>query len=162
MTDIDDDFDPLALDVQLCFPLYAATRLMVQAYRPRLLELGLTYPQYLVMMVLWERDGLTVKQVGGKLLLDSGTLTPLLKRLEGQGFVRRQRGPNDERIVRTFLTDQGRELRQQALTIPQSLMHDVHLEMDEVVEARALVRRMLKRLADFRGLRFEDDADRCG
>src|ERR1700679_3522615 len=88
----------LKLENQLCFPLYAASRLMVNAYRPPLAELGLTYPQYLVMLVLWETDGLNVGAIGDRLLLDSGTLTPLLERLLGQGLIERRRGAGDDRI----------------------------------------------------------------
>ena len=100
--------DPLRLDVQLCFPLYAAARAMTQVYAPLLSKLGLTYPQYLVMLVLWETDGVTVKALGERLYLDSGTLTPLLKRLETQGLVRRERSKEDARSVRVHLTAPGR------------------------------------------------------
>lgn len=101
---------PPRLDDQLCFALYAASRAMVRSYGPLLKELGLTYPQLLVMMVLWEQDDLSVSQLGERLRLDSGTLTPLLKRMEKQGLVSRQRDPADERRVRVTLTQQGRDL----------------------------------------------------
>jgi hypothetical protein len=96
--------DVLCLDQQLCFPLYAGARLVMQAYAPVLDELGLTYPQYLVLMVLWEQDGASVQQIGEKLFLDSGTLTPLLQRLAAAGFIRRERSARDERTVENWLT----------------------------------------------------------
>ena len=113
--------DPLHLDEQLCFALYSASRAVIRAYAPLLAPLGLTYPQYLVLLVLWERDGLPVKDVGERLALDSGTLTPLLKRLEHQGLVERRRGEDDERVVRIHLTAAGRALRNKARKIPMGL-----------------------------------------
>jgi DNA-binding MarR family transcriptional regulator len=94
---------PLRLEHQVCFPLYAAARAVTQAYQPLLAPLGLTYPQYLALMVLWEQDGLAVKDIGARLYLDSGTLTPLLKRLEQAGLVRRVRAARDERVVEVFI-----------------------------------------------------------
>ena len=113
--------DPIQLDEQLCFALYSASRAVIRAYAPLLQPLGLTYPQYLVLLVLWERDGLPVKDVGERLALDSGTLTPLLKRLEHQGLVERRRGEDDERVVRIHLTAAGRALRAKARKIPMDL-----------------------------------------
>lgn len=100
----------LRLDDQLCFALYSASHLMTKAYRPMLTALGLTYPQYLALLVLWEADDLTVGALGERLFLDSGTLTPLLKRMEAQGLVERRRDPADERQVRIRLTEAGRKL----------------------------------------------------
>ena len=113
--------DWLALDQQLCFALYAASLAMTKAYKPLLAPLGLTYPQYLVMLVLWEGDGLGVSQLGARLALDSGTLTPLLKRLEAQALVQRLRDASDERRVRLHLTASGRALRAQAMAVPQAI-----------------------------------------
>jgi DNA-binding MarR family transcriptional regulator len=110
--------DPLKLDAMLCFAVYAAEHAFTRFYKPRLDALGLTYPQYLVFLVLWESDGLTVKALGDKLFLDSGTITPLVKRLEGRGLLRRQRDEEDERQVRIFLTQEGRVLRAKALAVP--------------------------------------------
>ncbi|HTN41392.1 MAG TPA: MarR family transcriptional regulator [Asticcacaulis sp.] len=110
--------DPLKLDSMLCFAVYAAEHAFTRFYKPRLDALGLTYPQYLVFLVLWESDGLTVKALGDRLFLDSGTITPLVKRLEGRGLVRRQRDEEDERQVRIFLTPEGRALRARALAVP--------------------------------------------
>jgi DNA-binding MarR family transcriptional regulator len=113
--------DPLHLDQQLCFALYAASRAMTRAYAPLLEPLGLTYPQYLVLLVLWEADGVPVKHLAEQLMLDSATLTPLLKRLEQHGVVTRQRDADDERVVRIHLTDAGRALRTKARRIPTAI-----------------------------------------
>ena len=110
--------NPLALDNQFCFALYSASHAMTKAYKPLLDELGLTYPQYLVMLVLWEQDAVPVKEIGSRLFLDSGTLTPLLKRLEAGGLLERHRDPEDERQVRIVLTAEGRALRERASEIP--------------------------------------------
>ena len=112
------DTDPLKLDSMLCFAVYAAEHAFTRFYKPRLEAIGLTYPQYLVFLVLWEKDGLTVKALGEKLFLDSGTITPLIKRLEARDLVRRQRDDEDERQVRIFLTSEGRALRAKALAVP--------------------------------------------
>ncbi len=110
----------LALDHQLCFALYSASRAVVAAYGPLLEPLGLTYPQYLVLLVLWEADcAPSVREIGDRLALDSGTLTPLLKRLEAAGHLDRRRDPADERVVRIHLTDAGRCLRDAAADIPR-------------------------------------------
>lgn len=113
--------DILRLDQQLCFALYAASRAVTRAYAPLLEPLGLTYPQYLVLLVLWEDDGVSVKQLGERLFLDSATLTPLLKRLEQQGLVTRRRDDDDERVVRIDLTEPGRALRAKARRVPEAL-----------------------------------------
>jgi DNA-binding MarR family transcriptional regulator len=113
--------DLLRLDLQLCFPLYATSNAITRAYRPLLEPLGLTYPQYLVMMVLWESAPLGVGAIGDRLFLDSGTLTPLLKRLEAQGRVRRRRDGSDERRVLVELTSSGRALKEAARKVPESL-----------------------------------------
>jgi DNA-binding MarR family transcriptional regulator len=137
----DQDHDPLHLDRQVCFPLYAATNLITRLYRPALASLGLTYPQYLVMLVLWEREPQTVGALGAHLYLDSGTLTPLLKRMEAAGLVSRQRDPLDERRVSVSLTEAGRQLRQKALHVPETMASGYEPEgLDELRETvRALV-----------------------
>jgi MarR family transcriptional regulator, organic hydroperoxide resistance regulator len=112
----------LALDKQFCFALYSASLAMTKAYKPLLDNLGLTYPQYLAMLVLWQEDGLLVKDIGEKLYLDSGTLTPLLKRLEASGLVMRIRDQQDERQVRVTLTPEGRALKRRARQIPAQVM----------------------------------------
>jgi DNA-binding MarR family transcriptional regulator len=111
----------LALDQQLCFALYHASRAVIRAYAPLLDPLGLTYPQYLVMLVLWEEDGPSVKHIGDRLALDSGTLTPLLKRLEAAGLVTRRRSEHDERVVTVHLTAAGRGLRARAEGVPKQM-----------------------------------------
>lgn len=112
---------PLLLDQQLCFALYSANLALHKLYRQLLAELDLTYPQYLVMMVLWEKDDITVSEIGARLFLDSATLTPLLKRLESAGMIHRQRARQDERQVVVTLSEQGRQLRQKANGIPESV-----------------------------------------
>jgi len=112
----------LLLDNQLCFALYSASLTMTKVYKPLLKELGLTYPQYLALLVLWERDGVTVSELGARLFLDSGTLTPLLKRMEGMGLVRRERSSVDERQVQVTLTPGGAKLRERALPVPEQLL----------------------------------------
>ncbi|ATZ95984.1 MarR family winged helix-turn-helix transcriptional regulator [Dickeya fangzhongdai] len=113
--------DALRLDGQLCFALYSANLAMNKLYRRLLTELNLTYPQYLVMLVLWERDGITVSELGERLFLDSATLTPLLKRLQTAGLVTRRRGTEDERQVLIELTDDGRELQNKAKAVPEGV-----------------------------------------
>ncbi len=117
-----DPFDSLKLGNQLCFAIYAADHAFTAAYKPLLDPLGLTYPQYLVLLVLWEEEGLRVKEIGQRLHLDSGTLTPVLKRLEKAGFVRRRRDAQDERQVRVELTDKGWETRTKALEVPRAMI----------------------------------------
>lgn len=126
----------LRLDDQLCFSLYAATRAMTALYAPLLAPLGLTYPQYLVMLVLWEADGVSVKRIGERLVLDSGTLTPLLKRLESQGLVSRRRSEADERVVEIHLSPDGKKLKQRAKTIPEKLGCQLGLTLEELVTLR--------------------------
>ena len=128
--------DPLHLDQQLCFALYAASRAVQRAYAPLLEPLGVTYPQYLVMLVLWEEPGVPVKHIGERLQLDSGTLTPLLKRLEAQGLVTRQRDESDERVVRIDLTAAGRALRKKAVGVPPALLCKMDLDLPELVRLR--------------------------
>ena len=122
----------LALDHQLCFALYSSSLAMTKLYKPLLAPLGLTYPQYLVMLALWETDDLSVSQLGERLWLDSGTLTPLLKRLEAAGLLQRQRDAGDERRVRLQLTSAGRRLREQAEAIPRAIACASSCELDEI------------------------------
>ena len=140
------DGGALRLDQQLCFALYAATRAVMQAYQPALGELGITYPQYLVLLVLWEGDGLSVSAIGDRLYLDSGTLTPLLKRLEAAGLVRRQRSREDERVVHVFLTPAGQKLRRRAQGIPEALACRLAMAPEELVRLRSDVQRLFERV----------------
>ena len=137
--------DPLLLDRQVCFPLYAATNLLNRLYGPVLKPLGLTYPQYLVMLVLWEDEPQTVGSLGARLYLDSGTLTPLLKRMEAAGLVSRTRDAEDERRVLIGLTEQGRALRADALHVPETIAGGRSPEgLDELRES---VKRLVAMLA---------------
>jgi len=122
----------LKLDNQLCFAVYAAAQAFTATYKPLLAPLGLTYPQYLTMLVLWEQDGLTVSAIGERLGLDSGTLTPLLKRLEAAGYVTRTRDAADERQVLIALTPAGRSLKQKAKAIPPKLLCAVGMSLAEI------------------------------
>lgn len=130
------DIDMLQLSQQLCFALYSTSHSFTRAYKPLLEPLGLTYPQYLVMLVLWEVDGVTVKEIGAKLQLDSGTLTPLLKRLDAAGLITRSRDSGDERQVRVALTDAGRTLRARAEGIPKRLGEVIGAPLDEIIALR--------------------------
>ena len=123
----------LRLDNQVCFALYSASLAMTKLYKPLLDRIGLTYPQYLVMLVLWEQDGMTVSELGERLFLDSGTLTPLLKRLEASGLVARLRAADDERRVHIRLTAQGRQLKDKALRIPSCVLQASQCELPELV-----------------------------
>ena len=126
----------LRLDNQICFSLHAASRAFNSVYRVILKDLGLTYPQYLVMLVLWEHGDLPVKKLGEHLRLDSGTLSPLLKRLEGAGLVRRERSTLDERSVEVRLTEEGVALRERALEVPRRITAATNFDIDEIRELR--------------------------
>lgn len=129
----------LRLDRQLCFPLYAASNILTRAYRPLLDQLGLTYPQYLVLLVLWERAPRAVGEIGQQLFLDTGTLTPLLKRMEAAGLVSRQRDPEDERRVIVSLTAKGSDLREAARAIPAKMAGRMGTDPElSLCEAQAL------------------------
>jgi len=133
------EFDQLKLSNQLCFPVYAASRLITREYQPHLGKLGITYPQYLVLMVLWETDGITVNDISEKLILNTNTLTPLLKRMESMGLITRKRSESDERKVEIRLTEKGRELRISASGIPQELINGIQnsaLSVDKLIELR--------------------------
>lgn len=141
---IQQPFDPLALENQFCFALYSASLAMTKTYKPFLDKLGLTYPQYLVMLVLWQQDDVLVKTIGEKLFLDSGTLTPLLKRLEASSLIQRTRDEADERQVRITLTKEGRALRKKAQCIP----HDVLCASGQTHEVLQDLREKLSGIRD--------------
>ena len=132
------------LDQQLCFALYATSRAMTKAYAPLLEPLGVTYPQYLVLLALWEEDDLTVSGIGERLFLDSGTLTSLLKRLEAQGLVARRRDPNDERSVIVSLTTAGKRHRSKAEGIMTGLACAMGMPVGELIALRASLQKLLK------------------
>ena len=143
-----DRYATLRLENQLCFPLYAASREVIRHYRPHLDALDLTYTQYITMMVLWAEREISVKLLGQRLYLDSGTLTPLLKSLEAKGFVTRTRSESDERIVLVRLTDAGLALQEKALSVPAGMRSCMRLTEDE---AATLYKLLYKLLADEKG-----------
>lgn len=138
------NYESLKLEKQLCFPLYACSRHMIRLYKPFLDKLDLTYTQYITMMVLWEKRSATVKELGTDLYLDSGTLTPLLKKLEEKGFVTRNRSEVDERNLIVTITDKGNALRDQALGIPEEMTKCVNLEKKQIGELYRMLYQMLE------------------
>lgn len=126
----------LKLENQLCFPLYAAARKIITLYQPLLKELSLTYTQYITMLVMWERSSITVKELGNALYLDSGTLTPLLKKLEQMNLVKRERSEADERSVIVTITQKGEELYEKALSIPEKIICGIKMDIEEAVALR--------------------------
>ena len=142
----DQKYNALSLKNQLCFPLYACSRETIRLYKPFLDELDLTYTQYISMMVLWERKSVTVKELGNELYLDSGTLTPLLKKLEAKGLLTRKRSTEDERNLIVSITDKGEQLRDRALSVPGSMSKCVNLSPEET---RTLYRLLYKPLSQY-------------
>jgi DNA-binding MarR family transcriptional regulator len=138
----------LHLDQQMCFALYSANLALHKVYRKLLGELDLTYPQYLVMLVLWQRDEVTVSDIGEKLFLDSATLTPLLKRLETAGWLLRQRAKTDERQVIITLTDAGKALKEKAQGIPEAVMCATECDIDEMVALKSQLESLREKLKD--------------
>ena len=143
---IDDADRMLQLDHQLCFALYSASLAMTRVYKPLLDELGLTYPQYLAMLALWQQDGLMVSELGERLFLDSGTLTPLLKRLEAAGLITRLRAVQDERRVHITLTAAGRQLKAQAAKIPGCIISATECSLPELMALTSRVQDLRQRL----------------
>lgn len=139
--------DLLRLDQQLCFPLYAASRLVTRLYQPLLEPLGLTYPQYIVLMILWEESPCSVSRIGERALLASNTLTPLLKRLEQQGLVVRRRAEHDERIVTIALTEAGQALRSECACVPLKLFAQIGYPVEDALQLKAQLDTLLARLA---------------
>jgi DNA-binding MarR family transcriptional regulator len=137
---------PLLLGNQLCFAVYSTAHAFNRFYKPLLDRLGLTYPQYLVMLVLWEQDGVPVKEIGERLFLDSGTLTPLLKRLEAAGLVKRTRSTEDERQVLVALTPQGQALKEKARNVPQSILAASECSVAELVALKSEIVTLRDRL----------------
>ncbi|WP_338889743.1 MarR family transcriptional regulator [Rhodococcus sovatensis] len=141
----------LALDRQVCFALYSASRATTAVYRPMLERLGVTYPQYLVLLVLWEKDGRGVREICAELELDTGTLSPLLKRLEGLGFIERRRLTSDERRVEIHLTESGSALRSEALDIPRQLAHKTGMTVEDLEHLRDSLVKLTGALHDTEG-----------
>ncbi|ARU87857.1 MarR family winged helix-turn-helix transcriptional regulator [Pseudomonas sp. M30-35] len=141
----------LLLDNQLCFALHSTSLLMTKTYKPLLQKLGLTYPQYLAMLVLWETDGLTVSEISARLLTDPGSVTPLLKRLEAEGLLKRIRTKADERVVELHLSDKGRALHEQAKALPGCILKSAGLpleQLDEIKQALVTLRKHLRQSLD--------------
>lgn len=138
-----DKYDVLKLDNQLCFPFYACAKEIVRKYKPFLDEIDLTYTQYITMMVMWESKKINVKELGERLYLDSGTLTPLLKRLEQKGLVKRERDSTDERVLIVSITEAGEALKEQAVEIPYKMGGCVNLDKDDAKELYRILRKML-------------------
>jgi len=135
--------ESLKLENQLCFPLYAASREILRKYTPLLKKIDLTYTQYIVMMVLWEKSELTVGELGKKLYLDTGTLSPLLKTMEEKGLLERNRSKADERIVTVKITEKGEELQKEAMSVPEEMGKCIHLEADEAKALYGLLYKLL-------------------
>ena len=143
-------YEQLKLENQLCFPVYAASRLITREYQPFLDRLGITYPQYLVLMILWEEDGMPVNDIAKKLILNTNTITPLLKRMEHQGIVKRKRSGEDERKVIVQLTAKGRELQEEARMIPEKLasrLVEGDLKVDDLIRLKESLDSMIRLLS---------------
>lgn len=136
--------DLLKLENQLCFPLYSAAKEITRRYRPLLDTLGLTYTQYICMMVLWEHESATVGKIGELLYLDSGTLTPMLKKMESAGLITRKRSPEDERVVVITITRKGMDLKEKAADIPMKMAGCVQLSLEEAIELRKLLGKIMQ------------------
>lgn len=136
----------LKIENQLCFPLYACSREVIKKYKPFLDPIGLTYTQYIVMMVLWDQKSVYVKSLGEQLYLDSGTLSPLLKKMESQGLVIRSRSAEDERNVKVTITPKGEDLKEKAITIPGKIGSCLNLKEKDIVDLRRLLSRVLEQL----------------
>lgn len=139
-------YDALKLENQICFPLYACSKEIVRKYKPHLDKLDLTYTQYITMMVIWEHREINVKELGEYLYLDSGTLTPVLKKLEQKGWIERTRAKDDERVLIVTLTESGEELKEKALDIPKSIGSCVNLDSEEAKELYKLLYKILGKL----------------
>ena len=140
----------LKLENQICFPVYSASRLITKAYKPFLDEMGLTYPQYLVLMVLWENNTLSVNKISEKLMLKTNTLSPLLKRMEKVGLLNRTRSKEDERIVVVQLTKKGQQLKSEARPIPEKLLHELlsdNIELSDVLQLKEMLNEWIKILS---------------
>ena len=142
------NYDSLKLKNQLCFPLYAASREVIKHYRPYLEKIGLTYTQYITMMVLWEEKRIGARDLGQRLFLDSGTLTPVLKSLERKGLLRRRRSEEDERMLMIELTEAGRALQERAVEVPQQMAACLRLTQEEIMTLYGLLYKLLAQFED--------------
>mgnify|MGYP003289414364 CR=1 FL=1 len=139
-----DKYDRLKLKNQLCFPLYACSKEVVRKYKPFLDELDLTYTQYITMMVMWEHNEISIKELGENLFLDSGTLTPVVKTLESKNYVTRERSKNDERILIVKITEEGMKLREKAVDVPQKIASCIKISNEEAIQLYRLLNKILK------------------
>lgn len=147
-TKADEKYDCIRLENQLCFPLYACAKEVVRQYRKPLENLGLTYTQYIVMMAMWEHGDMTVGELGKLVHLDSGTLTPLLKRLEKQGLINRIRPEHNERLLVLSLTEDGKKLRERALSVPENMQACIDLSHDELMQLKRLLDKALSKMEE--------------
>ena len=143
-----DYHEDMKLDNQLCFPLYAAARNVTSLYTPHLKPLGLTYTQYITFLVLWEKDGISVSEIGSRLMLDNGTLSPMLKKMEQAGYIERKRSKKDDRVVIISLTQKGRDLQEKAREIPQKVSCCIELPIEKAMELRDLLHELLEHQGD--------------
>ncbi len=143
-----DKFDVLKLENQICFPIYACSKEIIKKYRPLLRELDLTYTQYLVMLTMWEYKSMKIKELGEKLLLDSGTITPVVKSLEKKGFLEKRRSDEDERIVEVSVTELGWITREKAVEIPSKLIECIGLDEKEGIQLYSLIKKLLLKLQE--------------
>ena len=143
---MNEKYEGLQLDNQLCFPLYAASKEVIKKYRPFLDKIGLTYTQYITMMVMWEQEKMNVKDLGAELFLDSGTLTPVLKELESKGYLKRERSSVDERVLLVSLTLEGEKLKDRAVSIPKSVASLLKLDQKEALELYRILYKILRNL----------------
>lgn len=141
-------YDGLKLENQICFPLYAASREVIKRYRPYLDALDLTYTQYIAMMVFWQEKSISVKALGERLFLDSGTLTPVLKSLEAKGYIIRSRSKADERVLEARITEKGEKLKEQAVSVPESVADCIKLDSTEAAQLYQLLYKVLGALKD--------------
>ena len=142
------EFDPLKLDNQICFPLYAASREVIKRYHPLLADLDLTYTQYVCMMVLWEHRSISSRELGEKLFLDSGTLTPVLKSMEAKGLITRARSDKDERVLTVTLTEEGIALRKKAEDVPAKLAGCIKMDPADAIQLHSLLYKLLNGISD--------------
>jgi DNA-binding MarR family transcriptional regulator len=140
------NYDALKLENQLCFPLYACSREIIKLYKPFLNKIDLTYTQYITLMVLWDIEEITVKELGKKLYLDSGTLTPLLKKLESKGLVKRKRSEKDERIMIITITEEGKKLKEKAVDIPKGVFCETHLDREDAMILKEYLNKLLQKI----------------
>lgn len=139
-----DNYDLLKLDNQICFPLYAVSKEIIRRYKPFLDEVDLTYTQYITMMVMWEENSICVKDLGNRLFLDSGTLTPVLKTLEKKGYIARSRSKEDERVLDIQITKEGIDLREKAVEVPMKIGSCLKLEQDEAEQLYRILHKMME------------------